>query len=297
MKKIFLLLFCAALLLVFLPAVAQQHRSIPIPFNDTLEITPGIPVTIDLYANDSIPAGDSLRLIISGNSLPKIEKGIGGNVTFTLIRWGYMNDIVLMYRILDVTQGVLSDTAWIHMIVHDHSCAYLDVNNVKALFSSSGLHFFLENSEYEVPKGSGKTTMFANSAWIGGLDESGTLHLAAERYRQGIGGPAGLKHDYWAGPVSDTTAYNTVQDTIWNRIWKLNRTDVEFPRNNYWKPGYQIIRDILEWPVSGDPTLGQSGQLAPYRDENLNGYYDPMNGDYPEIIGDQAIFFIYNDDH
>jgi hypothetical protein len=36
--------------------------------------------------------------------------------------------------------------------------------------------------------------------------------------------------------------------------------------------------------------------LAPFHDWNGNGIYEPMGGDYPAIRGDQALFFIFNDD-
>ncbi|MCX6269668.1 MAG: T9SS C-terminal target domain-containing protein, partial [Bacteroidetes bacterium] len=52
---------------------------------------------------------------------------------------------------------------------------------------------------------------------------------------------------------------------------------------------------ILTWPGNGNVALGQSAQLAPYYDLNNNGVYEPMLGDYPLIRGDQAVFFIQND--
>ncbi|MEZ4830315.1 MAG: hypothetical protein R3C61_29120 [Bacteroidia bacterium] len=36
----------------------------------------------------------------------------------------------------------------------------------------------------KVPKGSNRHSMFASSLWIGGLDESGQLRVAAQTYRQ-----------------------------------------------------------------------------------------------------------------
>ena len=42
--------------------------------------------------------------------------------------------------------------------------------------------------------------------------------------------------------------------------------------------------------------LGQPEKLAPFSDRNGNGIYEPFDGDYPEIRGDQCLFFIFNDD-
>ena len=36
--------------------------------------------------------------------------------------------------------------------------------------------------------------------------------------------------------------------------------------------------------------------MAPFSDRNGDGIYNPFEGDYPEIRGDQALFFIFNDD-
>ncbi|MCH2224733.1 MAG: T9SS type A sorting domain-containing protein, partial [Crocinitomicaceae bacterium] len=45
----------------------------------------------------------------------------------------------------------------------------------------------------------------------------------------------------------------------------------------------------------GDVTQGFAYDLAPYVDVNLNGEYDPENGDFPCIKGDRAIYLIMND--
>ena len=46
---------------------------------------------------------------------------------------------------------------------------YLDINNVRTLVYSYGNGWFLENAEYEVPKGSKKTSMYSFALWIGGI--------------------------------------------------------------------------------------------------------------------------------
>jgi hypothetical protein len=49
-----------------------------------------------------------------------------------------------------------------------------------------------------------------------------------------------------------------------------------------------VISNIAEWPAHDDTTIGEAYYLAPFVDTN-------NDGDYPEIKGDQAIYFIYND--
>jgi hypothetical protein len=139
---------------------------------------------------------------------------------------------------------------------------------------------------FKVPNGSEISSLFTQSLWFGGLDDGGTLHLAAERYRQ-------VGTDYWPGPVSDV--YDSIYDMRWLHVWNLKREEVEFHKANWWKSDYEPIHDILTWPGNGDLELGQSEKIAPFEDNNNNGIYEPLLGDAPQIRGDQALFFVYND--
>ena len=82
------------------------------------------------------------------------------------------------------------------------SYKYLDINNVRTLCYSYGNGWFLENAEYEIPKGSKKTSMFSFSLWIGGIDVNNNLKLAAYRYGQGTSGTAHTKNDFWPADSS-----------------------------------------------------------------------------------------------
>src|SRR5574344_2083145 len=68
----------------------------------------------------------------------------------------------------------------------------LDINNVRAYIETGGTMWFKETAQYEVPKGSGKTSMFAAALWIGGLDVNEQLKIAAVRFRQ-------VGDDFWPG--------------------------------------------------------------------------------------------------
>jgi hypothetical protein len=62
---------------------------------------------------------------------------------------------------------------------------------------------------------------------------------------------------------------------------------------NYNTSGYVIPAEIANWPANGPS--GFAPILAPFGDFNNNQVYDPQNGDYPAIMGDQACYLIYND--
>lgn len=52
--------------------------------------------------------------------------------------------------------------------------------------------------------------------------------------------------------------------------------------------------DILTWPAQG--TGNYTRNMAPFVDVNNNGIYDPLvGGDYPQIKGDQMLYWIFND--
>ena len=175
--------------------------------------------------------------------------------------------------------------------------AVLDINNVSARINAVGNHFwdFTGNgSEYEVPKNSGKHTIYTNTLWIGGVDNQNTLYLSAERYRQ-------VGKDFSTGPLrtDGTASIDSVTANNWNRLWTVDRSEIDqfiqCHNNPSSCPGYIIPNSILEWPVHGNVSLGQSHDLAPFVDVNNDGQYNPVDGDYPRIRGDRAIFFIFND--
>ena len=60
----------------------------------------------------------------------------------------------------------------------------------------------LSDAHYEVPKDSGKHSIFAHEHWFGGVDDGGTLRFAAMTYRQG-------GNDLWAGPCSNQSVHGT----------------------------------------------------------------------------------------
>jgi len=174
---------------------------------------------------------------------------------------------------------------------------YLDVNQVKALvFNSSDMHWDLfgtGNAAYEVPVGSGINSDFAASLWIGGYDQFGQLYTAAQTYRQN-----GM--DFWPGPLDTTNAsVSSTTSNQYDKIWKINKPDVSafitnFANGNVQNGSYTPVADILSWPAHG--TGNNSKQLAPFVDANNNGIYDPLvGGDYPEIKGDQMLYYIFND--
>ncbi|MEO8088025.1 MAG: hypothetical protein ABI763_14470, partial [Bacteroidota bacterium] len=173
---------------------------------------------------------------------------------------------------------------------------FLDANNVSARIHPGGTLFWdlINNPQYEVPKGTGQHTLFADELWIGGLDPGNNLHMAAQMYRQS-------GSDFWPGPLDTTNATvdsATVED--YTRLWKINRYTItefknEFALGNVTNLTYPVPDIILNWPASG--TGNYSRDLAPYVDVNNDGVYNPYDGDFPDMKGDQMIWLVFNDNY
>ncbi|MFZ4521649.1 MAG: hypothetical protein ACOYNC_08085 [Bacteroidales bacterium] len=168
------------------------------------------------------------------------------------------------------------------------SYKYLDVNNVRTLCYSYGNGWFLENAEYEVPKGSKKTSMFSFSLWIGGIDVNNNLKLAAYRYGQGPAtATAHTKNDFWPGPltVDGTAAISTESCAEFDKLYPITRIEVQeflaWWDNKDEFPGYATPKSITDWPAHGHKAKGQAYYLAPFMDVDGDGNYDPKQGDYP----------------
>jgi hypothetical protein len=158
----------------------------------------------------------------------------------------------------------------------------LDINNVRTRINTGGDMWWdlINISKYEIPKGSGKTSMFAGALWIGGIDINGQLKLAALEYRSyGV--------DYWPGPLS-IDGYASVDAPTceqYDQHYLITRAEVD-QFIAHWKcpscyPDYKIPPDIANWPAHGDITKNQCYYLAPFYDNGGTGQYDPNLGDYP----------------
>jgi hypothetical protein len=195
----------------------------------------------------------------------------------------------------------------------------LDINNVRARLMNGGDMWWDRGAgvaAYEVPKGDGKVkknSLFAGSLWIGGKETStgNTLKMVGQQFRQ-------RGNDYWSGPLDDASgSIDAGVCALWDRFWKINAADVLLFRSFYAnldsvnvRPTIlandaKIAQVIKEWPATGNifargagnvPLSLPSGKsLAPYVDFNKDNKYDYRDGDYPLIVGDQFIWWIFND--
>jgi hypothetical protein len=127
-----------------------------------------------------------------------------------------------------------------------------------------------------------KMLLFNSGLWLSATDSTGALCGSFQDY-------LGSSIHFTPGPIST----NPSAAGIYGRVWKMNKTMIDSFTNGFY--GTAIPQQILNWPALGNPTFGESFYLAPFVDANADGYYSPTLGDYPCIMGDQAIFFMMND--
>ncbi|MEM0997421.1 MAG: T9SS type A sorting domain-containing protein [Bacteroidota bacterium] len=192
------------------------------------------------------------------------------------------------------------------------SSVELDVNNVRALLHNGGDFWWdlVGNPRYEVPKlppdqaASARHSSFAGSLWIGGVDESGQLRVAAQTYRQS-------GNDFWPGPLtSGGAAVDDVTCEQWDQHYKITKAEITAFRAAYQSAlvsGQPLNIDdypnVKNWPAFGEDSEGNRIELAPFVDVDFDPFnYSPEAGDYPDIAPtagggepDQAIWWVIND--
>jgi len=171
----------------------------------------------------------------------------------------------------------------------------LDVNNVKATLDVGGVlwreggHIYpnLGIPDIEV------TSMYSGGIWLGGIDNDGNTRVSASTYQ----------NSFSAGPIVNGSIDAQTCENF-NRFWEVNRSDVLSHKADFADNGQidnTVPNSILGWPGYGNPhSEAINGfplpdmALAPFWDEDADGIYNPGNGDYPLIKGDQSIWWIYN---
>ncbi len=173
-----------------------------------------------------------------------------------------------------------------------NNSVYQELNNgkIRAGFSPTGDLFrdFRNNSPNDGYIGfnaDGKMSIFASNLWMLGMDND-TLSCI-QQYRQ-------WGSDQFSGPISQV--YDSAYLSRFNNVWRVTLNEINNHKQNYSNAGYKMPYGIAQWPGNGDDTKGESKFLAPFADNNYNGIYEPMQGEYPAIRGDQAVYFIFNDE-
>jgi hypothetical protein len=174
--------------------------------------------------------------------------------------------------------------------------AELDVSNIRPTILTAGDMFHsapnpatypIYDAGFEVPRGSGKHSIYAGALWIGGKDPNGQVYVSSQTYRQRA------QVSFWPGPVGNV--HGPVHTSAYDKIWKVSKAQIQNHIQHYYKRWYIAPPDIETWPGNGNAANGEATHLAPFVDTDNDGIYSPAAGDYPDIKGDQALYLILND--
>lgn len=177
----------------------------------------------------------------------------------------------------------------------------LTINNIKPTIGVFGdLFTVIHDGFYATtcffPADSRKIINGYGALWMSGYDAGGQLHVSAQTYRQN-------GNDYWPGPLDNNDTLSQANSYKWAKIWKVSRADIlafkELPSHDI----NNTLPVILTWPGKGNIyAKGNEGyaltvdkDMAPFADLNGNGIYEPLNGEYPQIKGDQAAWWVFSD--
>ena len=177
----------------------------------------------------------------------------------------------------------------------------LNTNNVKVVVSANGVIGYnpsLEKGSW-MPADDSAGTIFAASPWISGINAQGELLITTQYVFT-------ENQSWFYGPLTQNTTADSAYSETFNHVWNIKQSEINthvayfqslqngttatlFPN------GYTIPADFLSWPAHGDVSLGYDFNLAPFVDYNSDDLYNPQDGDYPIICGDECLYLIIND--
>ncbi|MDA3865504.1 MAG: T9SS type A sorting domain-containing protein [Salinivirgaceae bacterium] len=169
----------------------------------------------------------------------------------------------------------------------------LEFNNVRARVNNGGdMWWDFGSAIYQVPKTQDASALFAGSIWVGGVDTNGQLRLAAHKFRED-------GSDFFPGPLvageESPNVGNVTAEicTRYDRMYYVTKNMVsefiaysnsEFPELDF--ADYTIPEVISSWPAHGPTEDLYDRFLAPFKDVDGDGVYNPGAGDYPYYIFD-----------
>ena len=271
-----------------IPIFINAQNQPPVAVNDTVDVLYNKLKSIYVRNNDyDIDGGNIIvdTVLYSGGSI----------VSYTYDRVRYTGAIgfngldSLQYILRDTDDPVMYDTAWVFIYVRQSHYEILDINSINAVLGKdanlfSGLGTNLPG--FESPPGDGISSISIFSPWLAGLNDGQPKMNSSIFWFSFYGLPV-------SGPIMDDEWY-VEYDEQWDRLWKITRWEIIYHMNHWADNNYEPIEVIANWPAHGDTQKGQAFYLAPFYDHNNDGIYNPLDGDFPEIKGDQAVFLIFN---
>ncbi|MDR9399738.1 MAG: T9SS type A sorting domain-containing protein, partial [Salibacter sp.] len=177
--------------------------------------------------------------------------------------------------------------------VEFHEMDYLTLNDFNIPVypeGSFGTSYYLPDDFRKITY-KNNSILYSDKLWVSGKSKStGIDYFSGSRV---IGYNYNNDH-YFIGfnPGPNQTDLNHYRNY---RTFKVTRAQIDDHIANYNSSSYEAPEDIREWPAHGNPNAGESTCIAPFIDVNNDEIYDPNDGDYPQIRGDEAVYTVFND--
>lgn len=187
---------------------------------------------------------------------------------------------------------------------HAHAQAWYvpNINNIHAGISVHGDLWTIHGSQpfCSFTTDTNKQIAGPGGLWLSGYDAGGKLHLAAST--AGFSG-----YDYWPGILDARDTLTVDNSSNWDRLWVVRGSDIDYVKANPIPITTPlsvggIYETILSWPgrsnryaVGKMSSLTIPDDMAPFKDVNGNGIYEPLSGEYPAIKGDLTTWWTFSD--
>ncbi|MBW7867900.1 MAG: T9SS type A sorting domain-containing protein [Brumimicrobium sp.] len=169
----------------------------------------------------------------------------------------------------------------------EYQTRYSPHNSLLELNAGLGLHFIkMNNNNSAGATYDGTCFSYALQEFFAGKDMNETLRSNLE------GNSIYSQVNVLPGPSTPSIFYNEIIESKYNRSYHVTQKMIYDHIDSllYGSASYIPPHGIREWPGNGDVSKGQTEQVAPFVDVNNNGIYEPMEGDYPAIYGDDCLF-------
>jgi|GEM_PF-5322273 len=104
------------------------------------------------------------------------------------------------------------------------------------------------------------------------------------------------RQEYTAGIIDRSTGEKIIDEPYFDQIWKVEIHEIEQHKIDFVSNDLNsssIPNSILKWPAKGNPFVTEyeiDFDLAPFYDQDSDGQYNPMQGDYPIALEEYPEF-------
>ncbi len=162
----------------------------------------------------------------------------------------------------------------------------IEVNNIRTRVDAMGLLFNNVKTlspSFEFPKGNNSHGIFAGNFVVAAKKQSNPFY--------NVHPILPFRREMSPGPINNTNGASI------NFMAKVSLQEINTHKTQFNQSAYQMPDGIKNWPAVADTSIGVALDLAPFVDVNNDGCYSPSLGDYPKILGDEAIYWINHPDN